>query len=421
MNKIKLIVLFLAIAIVFTLPTISFSSVINKNITPIDMGKSDDSCDIAIKNLTQEILSNPEVSENYYDRARCYFEKGEYENALSDYNKSISIKEWANNLYDRAIVYKEMYEQDKSNIFLVKNALNDFLNVKKNYPNFEQINDVNKYIKELKDIISVSETTGNRNHEDLGNGLYIFHLKNLRTLYIRFPVILSSATFNIIKQHPSNEGKESSEFLLFRGTFKQFLDSIVSCINITQNEDKLFIMTIDENTKIGLQEKLLYGADTNNLHPPSEHYAWFPEPVNNEWPVTGWLIFDENLPQTISDNLPENYVEHNGKLKIRVLKDSKPVKLIGSSLSCAKVIQPELFDIGVYEILVEISDCETTQINLKLATSRWLLDKSFEPLLMPDYYLEINGKIFPNKMQYVIYSKDGKSVDFVVNLKRVPR
>lgn len=254
----------------------------------------------------------------------------------------------------------------------------------------------------------------------LGNRLYEFHLKNKQVLYIRFPEIPTSATFNIIKQDPNGKTPNSGEYLLHGGTEKKFLKSLISSIDITQREGKSLVITIDDIDDIRWQEYIVYGTDSNDLKPPSKHYTWFPNAVPEEHMVTGWLEFQQGAT-IINDNLPEDVIEHNGKLTIRVLKNSQPIKLIGSSIDCSKNKPQEEFDEAVFEKIIKIHDCYTTKINVRLAMSdkvRWLLSKHHDPLLMTDCYLEINGKVFPNKMKYVVESVNGESADFVVRLKK---
>lgn len=415
-------IILLSLTIILFHPSQVFSKYVYKSYSSFMRNKLNDSCDKIIDYLSKEIKTNPNNSEYYNRRACCYYEKGEFDKAIIDNSKSISISEKKKYLYNRALTVLKLFmiggELDKS---LAKSALVDLQKVKAIDPEFEHDN-VEKYIKELNKIASKIELKKTVNYERLSGSLYAFYLRNGSTLYIIFPTILSSATFNIIKQHPTNEGYNSSKFLLFRGTFEKFLDSFVSCVDIVQSDGELFIMTIDDQIQ-GVQEGMLYGTDIRYLHNPDPHYLWVPEPINKDCNATGLLKFDE-IKQI--DDVPEDCILHDGTLKIRVLnaKDKKPVTIIESAISCSKIQGNVPYDLGVDEFVTEIIPaCKATYINVKLVLendTRWLLDRSREPnKMMEDYYLEINGKKFPNDMQYVIENEKENTINFVVHLKRI--
>lgn len=117
-------------------------------------------------------------------------------------------------------------------------------------------------------------------------------------------------------------------------------------------------------------------------------------------------------------NLKPNEVEHNGTLKIRILKDSTPIPFIGYSISCAKDEQPQYFN-ATTEKVVEIGNCDETLINCKLSQQRWLLDRYKSPNIILNYNLEINGKIIPSNKEYIIETENDnkKSADYVILLK----
>ena len=367
--------------------------------------------DTLINYYSQEILNNPNISENYYKRAQCYFNISKYDSAIADLNKAIGIKEIVLYYYDRAIIYMQKYLENMDDVSSALNALKDFDKVKILDLRFYE----DYFIEEIDELKSIFSEEDINEYKYLGGGLYQFNLNKSGLFYIRFPELLPSSIFNIIKQDPKKEGPGSSKFLLKTATKQKFLNSLVSCISIIQREEKLFIMTIDDHTRKGVQHDLTYGTDTNDLKSPSLYPTWIDD-LNSEIDITGWLKFDEDLR--------DNVIQHDGKLTIKVLKDSQPVRLIGSSISCAKIKQIEEFDNAVYEKIVEISDCLETKINLKLALpddTRWLLDKFKDPLLRTDLNLVINGKTIPNKMEYVKETSDGISVNFTIRLKKVTK
>jgi hypothetical protein len=404
-------------------PSYTFSKITKKEYFIYSKKMSKDSCDNLIDFFSKEIKINPNNSEYYNKRAQCYYEKGEFDKAIIDNSKSISLSEKKEYLYNRAITVLKLFviggKVDKS---LAKSALVDLQKVMAIDPEFEHDN-VKKYIKELNKIASKIELKKTVNYERLSGSLYAFYLRNGSALYIIFPPNLSTATFNIIKQHPTNKGDNSSKFLLFRGTFEKFLESLVSCIDIVQRDGELFIMTIDDEIQ-GLQEGMLYGTDIRYLHNPDPHYLWVPEPINKACNATGLLKFDE-IKQI--DDVPEDCILHDGTLKIRVLnaKDKKPVTIIESTISCSKIQGNVPYNSGVDEFVTEIIPaCKVTYINVKLVLendTRWLLDRTRETKMMNDYVLEINGKSFPNNFDYVIENEQYNTINFVVHLKRITK
>lgn len=417
------IIMISIVAYIFMFPSPSRSNIKDREYFSPPEKITNDSCDIKIDQYTNEIKKSPNNSENYYRRGNCFFDKKEYDKAIIDYSKAISLSEKKEYLYNRAItVIRLLFKGGNLDKSLAKSAIADLLKVSREDPDFEN-NYVGKYIKELNKVILKEDIERTVEYEKLSGSLYAFYLKSGTTLYIIFPQLLSSATFNVFKQHPSAEGDNSSDFLLFRGTYEKFLESLVSNVDIVQKEDKLFIMTIDDHKRQGVQEGLLYGTDICNLHNPDPHYLWVPEPINRECEATGWLHISVTKQ---NDNLPENFVLHDGTLKIRVLNNNKPVKIIESAISCSKVQGNVPYDDGVYEFVAKIIPaCEVTYVNVKLALendTRWLLDRSRKPnKMMLNYFLEINGKIFPNKYEYIVENEEDNTINFVVKLKRVTK
>lgn len=68
----------------------------------------------AVKTLTKRIAEDPENDELYVQRAAFYYYLEQYEKALADYTKALSLKETAQTYYYRASVYVAMGENQKA-------------------------------------------------------------------------------------------------------------------------------------------------------------------------------------------------------------------------------------------------------------------------------------------------------------------
>lgn len=398
------------------------------------LGKIQADDDSAIRYFDEAIQYNSKSSKYFYQRGIRFFKKRDYKNAFSDFSKAINISEQIIYLFNRAMVCMNLLQIDPTNIPIAKTARNDLIKVKNGNPKYKK--DI--VIKALDRLNTILEDSGGTEKKsiDLGNGLHHFGLKNSKSLYIQFPFNLpSTARFNIINQNPNKKGKGSSTFLLELGTHQQFIDTLISCIDIVERDNNLFIMTIDDPPaqRVGLQHDLTYGSNIDNMIGLSDYKTWVRDV---EVPIKGWLKFSEDGElYNDNNNLIEedeyiqkegpDLVEHNGRLVLKVLKDNKIVKMIESVVECGIPTWHEKFD-ATDEKIVEIhKDCPSTKINVRIIlpqSIRWLLDRSKEPQIMSDYILVINGKEFPNDKKYIEYSEseDGekKYIDFRVRLKR---
>jgi hypothetical protein len=113
----------------------------------------------------------------------------------------------------------------------------------------------------------------------------------------------------------------------------------------------------------------------------------------------------------------DNEVQHDGYLTIKVLENSQPIPFINYYVSCAKTNQQEPNDKKMLFVKILIEDFNGTAfINCKVNNDRWLLDRFKSELKMPNCYLEVNGKIIPDK--YIVKTENGESANYKVILKR---
>ncbi|MCK9401029.1 MAG: tetratricopeptide repeat protein [Bacteroidales bacterium] len=63
-------------------------------------------------NFDEFIRKNPDRFEGYYDRANLYFDAGNFQNAIIDYNKAIEKKEYPVAYYNRGLCYIKLGMKD---------------------------------------------------------------------------------------------------------------------------------------------------------------------------------------------------------------------------------------------------------------------------------------------------------------------
>ena len=76
--------------------------------------------DQAISDFNKAIEINPRLADAFYNRGNAYFKKGQPDKAISDYNKAIELNpKLAMAYYDRGIAYqfKGQYDQAISDFF----------------------------------------------------------------------------------------------------------------------------------------------------------------------------------------------------------------------------------------------------------------------------------------------------------------
>jgi len=368
-------------------------------------------CDSNIIIYSKLIEKNPGESDNYYERGKWYSICKYYDLAVEDLDKAIKLKESFRYYIRRAVFYYQKYI-DESDIISAENSWKDFSKAKNIDPvlfnnNFQQYS---KYYNVLEKIFNKGDIT---NHEKLENNLHRFILKNSDTLYVRFPELLPLSFFNIIKQDPNSTGSKSTKFLLNKGRESKFIEILASCIDEIQRDQMLLIITIDDNTKVGVQEGLEYGSDTLSMIKPDKHSIWIDD---EEVPVTGLIKL--NNEATFAP------IKHSGKLKLRVLHNGKPVRsIIEVSNGCPNDNNyfNKAFNVALEEVTIDIGACYVVPINVRLALpkeTRWLLSRyEGERLFIEDYYLEVNGRILPNNRKYLKFAEDeegNKFVDFNV-------
>jgi hypothetical protein len=161
-------------------------------------------------------------------------------------------------------------------------------------------------------------------------------------------------------------------------------------------------------------------------YPPPPNYDQRSSANKNQNESTKDVESQGNTNQNINDrgNNEESakytgfVLKHSGTLKIRVLKDGKPITFMGYSISAAA---PDYQTFPATEVkIINTNNLDFTYANVYLDPSRWLLDRYTAVKVLPNYELEINGQIIPK----VIYDYDNaatgqKSANYYFKLEKV--